>query len=34
MSIAGTDEPDKMYNGLTKKYVSKESESENAIGVK
>ena len=36
MSIAGTDEPDKMYNGLTKKYVSteSESESENAIVVK
>jgi ABC-2 type transport system ATP-binding protein len=41
MSIAGTDKPDKMYNGLTKKYVStesesesEESESENAIVVK
>jgi ABC-2 type transport system ATP-binding protein len=36
MSIAGTDKPDKMYNGLTKKYVSteSESESENAIVVK
>jgi len=36
MSIAGTDKPDKMYNGLTKKYVSTEpeSESENAIVVK
>jgi ABC-2 type transport system ATP-binding protein len=37
MSIAGTDKPDKMYNGLTKKYVSteseSESESENAIVV-
>ena len=36
MSIAGTDKPDKMYSGLTKKYVSteSESESENAIVVK
>jgi ABC-type polysaccharide/polyol phosphate transport system ATPase subunit len=38
MSIAGTDKPDKMYKGLTKKYVSteseKESETENAIVVK
>ena len=34
MSITGTDKPDKMYNGLTKKYVSTESESENAIVVK
>ena len=34
MSIAGTDKPDKMYSGLTKKYVSTESESENAILVK
>jgi ABC-2 type transport system ATP-binding protein len=38
MSIAGTDKPDKMYNGLTKKYVSTESETEteteNAIVVK
>ena len=38
MSITGTDKPDKMYNGLTKKYVSTESETEseteNAIVVK
>jgi ABC-2 type transport system ATP-binding protein len=34
MSIAGTDKPDKMYSGLTKKYISTESESENAIVVK
>ena len=35
MSIAGTDKPDKMYSGLTKKYVStKLTESENAIVVK
>ena len=35
MSIAGTDKPDKMYGGLTKKYVStKLTESENAIVVK
>src|SRR5918997_6951216 len=34
MSITGTDKSDKMSNGLTKKYVSTESESENAIVVK
>ena len=38
MSITGTDKPDNMYNGLTKKYVStkseKETETENAIVVK